>query len=116
MVAPVSSAQKTVFTGFRILALGAAIALLYFGRIFFITVIIASMIAFLLDPIVEFFMKLRLPRGFASFTVCSISLMFVYLAGLGLYTQSLAILDDLPAYGERINDIVDNAVRARRAV
>ncbi|HLX43690.1 MAG TPA: AI-2E family transporter [Bryobacteraceae bacterium] len=109
MVAPVSSAQKTVFTGFRILALGAAIAMLYYGRIFFITVIIASMIAFLLDPIVEFFMKMRLPRGFASFAVCSISLMFLYLAGLGLYTQSLAMMDDLPAYGERINEIVDNA-------
>jgi predicted PurR-regulated permease PerM len=109
VVAPVSSTQKTVFTGFRILALGAAIAMLYYGRIFFITVIIASMIAFLLDPIVEFFMKMRLPRGFASFAVCSISLMFLYLAGLGLYTQSLAMMDDLPAYGERINEIVDNA-------
>jgi predicted PurR-regulated permease PerM len=109
VVSPVSSAQKTVFTGFRILALGAAIAMLYYGRIFFITVIIASMIAFLLDPIVEFFMKMRLPRGFASFAVCSISLMFLYLAGLGLYTQPLAMMDDLPAYGERINEVVDNA-------
>jgi predicted PurR-regulated permease PerM len=93
----------------RTLALGAAIALLYYGRVFFITVIIASMIAFLLDPIVEFFMKMRLPRGFASFAVCSISLMFLYLAGLGLYTESLNMLDDLPAYSERINGLVDNA-------
>jgi predicted PurR-regulated permease PerM len=81
--------------------------MLYYGRVFFITVIIASMIAFLLDPMVEFFMKLRLPRGLASFVVCSISLMFLYLAGVDLYTQSLAMVDDLPAYSDRINELVD---------
>ena len=54
-----------------ILAVAAAAALLYYGRVFFITVIIATIIAFLLEPMVEFFMKLRLPRGLASFVVCS---------------------------------------------
>jgi len=91
-----------------ILALGATITLLYFGRIFFITIVIASMIAFLLEPVVELFMKLKLPRGLASFLVCSIALMALYLACLGLYTQGLAMADDLPAYGTRINDIVES--------
>ncbi len=109
MVVPVSSTQRSVQVGLGIIALGAAIALLYVGRIFFITVIIASMIAFLLDPIVELFIRIRLPRGVASFAVCSIGLMFLYFAGLGLYTQSIAILNDVPAYGERINELVDNA-------
>ena len=58
--------------GIGILAAGAAVALLYYGRVFFITVIIATIIAFLLEPMVEFFMKLRFPRGLASFVVCSI--------------------------------------------
>jgi predicted PurR-regulated permease PerM len=102
------STQKSTQFGIRILALGAAIALLYYGRVFFITVIIASMIAFLLDPMVEFFMKARLPRGLASFVVCSIGLMFLYLAGVGLYTESVAMIDDLPAYGQRINELVDS--------
>src|SRR5580658_6524429 len=92
-----------------LLSLGVAIALLYYGRVFFITVIIASMIAFLLDPMVVAFMKLRLPRGVASFAVCSIGLLFLYLAGLGIYTESVAMLGDLPAYGERINELVDGA-------
>ncbi len=109
------STEKSTQLGVRILALGAAIAMLYYGRVFFITVIIASMIGFLLDPMVEFFMKLRLPRSLASFVVCSISLMFLYLAGVGLYTQSLAMLDDLPAYSERINQLVDDlATRTER--
>ena len=96
--------------GMGILALVAAIAMLYYGRVFFITIIVASMIAFLLDPIVLMFMKLRLPRGVASFAVCSIGLMFLYFAGLGLYTESMSIVSDLPAYSDRINELVDSAV------
>jgi predicted PurR-regulated permease PerM len=109
VVPSTSPKQKTVRAGVGLLGLGVAIALLYYGRVFFITVIIASMIAFLLDPMVVVFMKMRLPRGVASFAVCSISLLFLYLAGLGIYTESVAMLGDLPAYGERINEIVDSA-------
>lgn len=115
MVVPGSVTQKSLQVGVGILALGAAITLLYYGRVFFITVIIASMIAFLLDPLVMVFMRLRLPRGLASFVVCSIGLLFLYLAGLGLYTESLSIVDDLPAYGLRINQLVDSgAARMER--
>jgi predicted PurR-regulated permease PerM len=103
-----TSTQKSLQLGVGILAAGAAVALLYFGRVFFITVIIAAMIAFLLDPLVVFFMKLRMPRGLASFVVCSIALVVLYLAGLGLYLQSQQIADDLPAYGARINEMVDS--------
>ena len=109
VVVPVTPTRKSLQLGIGILALGAAIALLYFGRVFFVTVIIASIIAFLLDPLVEFFMKMRLPRGVASFAVCSIGLLFLYFAGLGLYMQSVAMLDDLPAYSDRINELVDTA-------
>jgi predicted PurR-regulated permease PerM len=105
----VTTARKPSIRGVGVLALGAAVALLYFGRVFFITVIIAAIIAFLLDPAVLFFMKLKMPRGLASFVVCSLGLMFLYLAGLGVYTEGLAMLNDLPAYGQRINEIVDGA-------
>lgn len=108
MVVQSTSTQKTTQLGIGILAAAAAIALLYFGRVFFITVIIAAMIAFLLDPLVVFFMKLRMPRGLASFVVCSIALVVLYLAGLGLYLQSQQIAADLPAYGSRISEMVDS--------
>ena len=68
MVVQNTSTQKSLQVGVGILAAAAAIALLYFGRVFFITVIIASMIAFLLDPLVVFFVKLRMPRGPVSYT------------------------------------------------
>ena len=53
-------------------------------------------------------MKLRLPRGVASFVVCSISLVFLYFVGLGVYTEAISFVDELPAYGARINELVDD--------
>src|SRR5712671_5003855 len=108
VVAPGTVTQKSLQVGVGILAAGAAVALLYYGRVFFITVIIASMIAFLLDPLVLIFMKLRMPRGLSSFVVCSIALVFLYLAGVGLYLQGQQITEDLPAYGARISEMVDS--------
>ena len=108
MLSSATATQKSLQVGLGILAAGAAVALLYYGRVFFITVIIASMIAFLLDPLVLIFMKLRMPRGLASFVVCSIALVFLYLAGAGVYLQGQQIAEDLPAYGARISEMVDS--------
>jgi len=101
--------NKAGIVAVRVLAFAAAIALLYFGRIFLITLIIGIILAFLLDPAVRMFMRMRLPRGLASFVVCSIALLGVYLLGLGLYTEVSALVDDLPAYSQRMNELVDEA-------
>lgn len=110
MYSPPVLSQRSVQFGVGVLAVAAGIALLFFGKVFFITLTIAATIAFLLEPMVGFFMKLRLPRGVASFLVCSIALLGLYLAGLGLYTEVHAMAEDLPAYGESINALVDGAV------
>ena len=90
-----------------LIAIAVFVALLYFGRIFFVTVTIALIISFILEPFVTLVMRFRLPRGVASFLVCSIALFLLYLAGLGLYTQVGILVEDLPNYSQRINDLVD---------
>src|SRR5260370_28215965 len=101
-------ARKPGQTSITILAFAASIALLYYGRVFFITVVIAVIIAFLLDPIVTMFVKLRLPRAVASFVVCSIALLALYLLGFGLYTQFSGFVEALPVYSQPMNEMVDN--------
>jgi predicted PurR-regulated permease PerM len=95
-----------------IIAAGVIIAVLYFGRLFFITSLSAMTIAFILEPFVVLLMRLRLPRSLASFIICTIALALVYVVGLGAYTQFTAMYEDLPKYGERIADLVDT-VRQR---
>jgi predicted PurR-regulated permease PerM len=90
-----------------VIAIGVAMALLYFGRVFFITSLAAMVIAFILEPFVALLMRARFPRSLASFVVCSVALAFLYVIGLGAYSQVAAIYTDLPKYGERIGDLVD---------
>jgi predicted PurR-regulated permease PerM len=109
VVSQSTSAERTYRVAITILATAGGVALLYYGQVFFITVIIAFMIAFLLEPAVRLLMKIRMPRGLASFLVCALWLGCLYFAGLGLYIEGMAMADDLPAYGARINQIVDSA-------
>ena len=92
-----------------VIALGVAIALLYWARVFFITLIIAVTIAFILEPFVGLLMRIRFPRSVASFVVCSIALMLIYLVGLGAYTQLAGLWEELPRFSERIGAVVDGA-------
>src|SRR5260370_3959743 len=105
---PVLPAHKPGQTSITVLAVAASVALLYFGRVFFMTWVLAIVIACLLDPVVTAFVKLRLARAVASFIVCSIALLALYLLGLGLYTQVSGFADELPSYGQHLNELVDN--------
>ena len=107
-ITPPLPTGKVSQTSVTVLAVAATIALLYFGHIFFITMVIAVTIAFLLDPVVTFFVKMRLPRAVASFIVCSITLLLLYFMGLGLYTELSGFAEELPIYSQRMNDLVDN--------
>ena len=90
-----------------LVALAALIAILYFGRVFIITLITAVIVSFMLEPLVGLTMRLKMPRGLASFVVCSFALLALYLGGVGVYTQVSDLMDELPAYSERINELID---------
>jgi predicted PurR-regulated permease PerM len=109
---PLSSTARTV-SGARQLSLpivagGIIVAVLYFGQPFFITLIAAIVLAFILEPFVVLLMRLRFPRGLASFVVCTLALLFVYVMGMGAYAQLSSLYDELPKYGQRIGDLIDN--------
>ena len=101
------TSQKPKNLSLFLVGLGVSVALLYYGQVFFVTLVVAITIGFLLDPFVELFIKMRLPRAVASFVVCVIALLALYLAGLGAYTQMSVLAEDLPAYSARINELAD---------
>ena len=102
-----NATRETHHLALPILALGVVIAILYYGRGFFITGIVAVIIAFILDPFVTALMRLRLPRSVASFVVCALALLVLYVIGMGAYAQLSGLYDDLPRYGQKIGDLVD---------
>jgi len=108
---PLTSTSQTVrdarHVAMPILAMGTIVAVLYFGRVFFITSLAALTIAFILEPFVALLMRIRFPRSLASFVVCSVALALLYVIGLGAYSQLAGLYGELPKYGERIGQIVD---------
>ena len=107
-LSPTLPARKPANPSVTILAFAACIALLYFGRVFFITLLVAGIIAFLLDPVVVVLVKFRVPRPVSSFIVCSIALLGMYLLCLGMYTEVRSFAEDLPTYSQRLNTLVDS--------
>jgi predicted PurR-regulated permease PerM len=105
---PIRAIQQTYgFTG-GVIALGVVVAILYFGRVFFITSLAAVTIAFILEPMVALLMRIRFPRSLASFVVCTLALLLVYLIGIGAYTQLSGLIDDLPKYSQKISEVVES--------
>jgi predicted PurR-regulated permease PerM len=102
-----SAVQEARHIALPILALGVVIAILYLGRLFFITSLIALTIAFILEPFVALLMRIRFPRSLASFVVCSFALALLYVIGLGAYSQLSGLYEELPKYGQSIADLVD---------
>ncbi len=107
VVAQTARIGKAASASGVVLAFAATIALLYFGRVFLITLCTATILAFILDPFVGLLMRLRLPRAPASFLVCSVAICVVYLLGLGVYTQTTGLVQDLPMYRQRINQLTE---------
>jgi len=90
-----------------LISLGAAIALLYYGQVFLVTLSMAVIINFILEPFVGLLTRVRVPRSLASFIVCSVALFAVFLAGLGMYKQASRLAKDMPKYADRIGYLTD---------
>jgi len=68
------TAQKPKNLSLFLIALGVTVALLYYGQVFFVTLVIAITIAFLLDPFVELLMKLATLASSSAWSACSSSI------------------------------------------
>ena len=63
----------------------------------------------MLEPLVALLMRIRFPRALASFVVCSLALLAVYLMGLGAYTQIASLIEDYQQnYGQKVAQAVQN--------
>lgn len=99
--------QRAFHRGVTVIAAAAVVALLYFGKPFFVTVAVSAMLAFVLDPIVLLVMRLRLPRPAATSVVIILTLTCAYLLGVMIWTQVSVLARDLPTYTSRVSELLD---------
>ncbi|HTQ57009.1 MAG TPA: AI-2E family transporter [Bryobacteraceae bacterium] len=109
LLKPVQAAgQEVRGISLPIIALGVVVAILYFGRVFFITSLVAVMLAFILEPLVTLLVRIRFPRSLASFVVCTAALAGLYLIGMGAYSQVAGLVSELPKYTQGVAEVVDD--------
>jgi len=108
---PARSADHLRSYALPVIAFGVIVAVLYFGRVFFITALVAVIIAFILDPFVTVLIKLKFPRAVASLLVCALAALVVYMAGVGLYSQVSSLWDTMPTFSQRFGEIEDSVLQ-----
>jgi predicted PurR-regulated permease PerM len=99
--------QKTTSIATSLIALAAMVALLYYGRDFFVTLIVSAVFACILDPVVVLVMKLRIPRPAATGIVIGLALVAVYLLSVMAWMQVSTIREDLPTYSSRVLEVTN---------
>jgi predicted PurR-regulated permease PerM len=88
------------------IAFGVLIAILYFGRVVFITTIISVIIALILEPFVAILVRLRFPRPLATLMVGLLAGLGLYFAGLAAYRQLSGLAGDVPAFKENLSGFI----------
>ena len=101
---PPQPTQRTIPFGTSLIALAALVALLYYGRDFFVTLIISAVFALLLDPAVVFITKLRVPRGAATAIVLGVAFIGVYLLTRMALQEMATFAEDLPSYTAHVGE------------
>lgn len=102
---PAPSPVKLFGVRTSLVATAALIALLYFGRDFFVTLIVSAVFAFILDPAVVLVVKLRLPRPAATAIVLGFAGVVVALVVGVASTQAHRLTEDLPTYTSRLTEL-----------
>ena len=109
LLSPPQPSQRTLSAATSLIAVAAAIALLYYGRDFFVTLIVSSVLAFILDPAVVLVMKLRMPRPAATAIVIVIAIAGAYVLAAATWSQVATLGEDLPSYTARLGEVWDKA-------
>ncbi len=79
-----------------------AIAVLYLAKVLLLPLGFAILFAFLLAPVVAGIERLRIPRPIAAMAVILVFACLLCIATWSLFTQFVAIANDIPTYGDNI--------------
>jgi predicted PurR-regulated permease PerM len=97
------SVQATVVAQF-VIAIAAAVGLIYLLKLVLVTILFSALLAFALDPMVVALAKIRVPRAIGSaialllFIALSLALTFFF------YNRAMDFLDELPQYSVTIRE------------
>ena len=85
-----------------IIAMGVVLTLCYVAELVLVVILISTLMAFILAPIVDFLGRYRVPRGLSSMVAVLVLLLLLYGMTYVSYNQAANFAQVLPKYSERI--------------
>ena len=95
-------------TSLRILASAVFVLFLYYAAGVVITILLSVLIAYFLDPAVEYLERLRIPRTIGALIMVVLLIAFLGAVGYGLYDRTSAFAADWPKYRGIIREAFGN--------
>jgi predicted PurR-regulated permease PerM len=89
-----------------VIVFALALAFCYFASSFCITLILASFLSILIDPVISFLERWHIPRSVSAALLIGLSLVSILFLTYVSYNRLSTIADSLPAYAARIRGMV----------
>ena len=89
-----------------VIVFALALAFCYFASSFCITLILASFLSILIDPLISFLERWHVPRSVSAALLIGFSLVGIVLLTYASYNRLSTIADSLPSYAAHIRGIV----------
>jgi predicted PurR-regulated permease PerM len=85
-----------------IVAAAVILAICYIAKLILVTLLFSILFAFMLEPVVNLFEKIRLPRAAGAFLAVLFMLALMYAGSYFLYGKAVSFVHELPKYSDRI--------------
>jgi predicted PurR-regulated permease PerM len=94
-----------------IVGLAVVLAICYFAKLVLVTLMVSVLLAFMLEPLVSIFERVRLPRSAASLIAVLVLLGACWGASYFFYSRAVSFSHELPKYSEKIRGIFSHIVQ-----
>jgi predicted PurR-regulated permease PerM len=105
-----SDLMETTSTGQRtgrnwsqlIIAIGVVLAICYVAELVLVVILVSTLLAFILAPVVDFLSQYRVPRGLSSLFAVLLLMTLLYGVTYVSYNEAVDLVQVLPKFSERI--------------
>lgn len=97
--------QRTQTTCLFILALATGLALAYVAKLVLVVLLSSVLLAFVLAPVVDFGIRMRLPRPLSSLLAVFLLVGILYGVAFVSYSKAVDFMDDLPRYSRELKGL-----------
>ena len=94
-----------------VMGVAVVLAICYFAKLVLVTLMVSILLAFMLEPLVSLFERVRLPRSAASLLAVLVLLGACWGASYFFYNRAVSFSHQLPKYSEKIRGIFSHIVQ-----